>query len=73
MHFENLKIEFYDGVISTVEEDAKDGFERLKKVLDLAKKLQINNNPLVGNMTQKDRQGIIHHLANEREDVVWRK
>ncbi len=72
-HFEKLKDEFYDGIINTIEDDAENGFVRLRKVLDRATELQITNNPLVRDLNMKDRKGICHHLANERDDVVWKK
>ncbi len=72
-HFENLKQEVYDGVIDTIEEDAENGFVRLKKVLKRATDLQITSNPLMSSVQVKDRIGICHHLANERDDVKWKK
>lgn len=72
-HFENLKQEIYDGVINTIEEDAGNGFLRLKKVLKRATDLQITNNPLISSVKTNDRIGICHHLANERDDVKWKK
>ena len=72
-HFENLKQEIYDGVINAIEEDAENGFLRLKKVLDRATDLEITNNPLMSSVKVNDRKGICHHLANERDDVKWKK
>ena len=60
-----------DGIINTIDEDAKDGFERLRKVLDRATSLQITDNPLVGSSNINDRKGICHHLANEKDEVRW--
>ncbi|MCB4791972.1 MAG: restriction endonuclease [Elusimicrobia bacterium] len=72
-HFENLKNEIYSGIINTIEEDAENGFVRLKKVLDRADALQITNNPLMSEVKLDDRKGICHHLANERDDIKWKK
>ena len=72
-NFENLKEEIYDGIIDTIEEDAKNGFERLKNVLARAQSLQITDNPLVSHLKLEDRKGICHHLANEKEEVKWKQ
>lgn len=72
--FEKLKDEIYHAIIEEIEEDAKNGFERLKKVLKRAGELTISaNNPLSSEVNIKDRKGVCHHLANEREDVLWKK
>jgi len=70
-YFEEFKEEVFDGIINTIDEDAKDGFERLRKVLDRATSLQITDNPLVGSSNINDRKGICHHLANEKDEVRW--
>lgn len=72
-YFENLKNEIYDGIIDEIETDAKNGFERLKKVIKRSEQIQITNNPLTTTTGVRDRQGICHHLANEREEVKWKK
>ena len=72
--FEQLKEEFYHGIIDAVQEDAKNGFERLKKVLQLAASLNPSqNNPLSSEVDIKDRKGVVHHLANERGDIKWKR
>ena len=72
-HFDKLKSEIYDGIIDDIEGDADNGFVRLKKVLARATALQITDNPLVDHLKIDDRKGICHHLANDRDDVVWIK
>ena len=72
-HFENLKDEIYNGIIDTIESDADNGFTRLREVLKRATDLAITNNPLINDLKIIDRKGICHHLANEREDVKWKK
>ena len=59
--------------MTSKEEDAENGFLRLKKVLDRATDLEITNNPLMSSVKVNDRKGICHHLANERDDVKWKK
>jgi hypothetical protein len=72
--FEQLKDEFYHGIIDEIQEDAQNGFERLRNVLKLAQGLIISSsNPLSCEVNIKDRKGICHHLANERDDVRWKK
>ncbi len=72
-YFDKLKQEVYDGIIEEIEEDAKNGFERLKKVLKRAEQISITGNPLKDDLEVRDRKGICHHLANEREDIKWIK
>ena len=71
--FEKLKDEFYDGIIEEVMEDCKHGFERLRKVLKRATDLQIGSGQLLtSSILVQDRKGICHHLANEKEEIVWK-
>ncbi len=72
-YFEKLKNEIYDGIIDTVEEDADNGFDRLKKVLRRATEIVITNNPLINSAGINDKKGICHHLSNERSDIKWKK
>lgn len=72
--FEKLTEEIYHGIIDEIEEDAKNGFARLRKVLKLVCGLIVcPSNPLSKCVNIKERKGICHHLANERDDVKWRK
>lgn len=71
-YFADLKDEFYDGVIDTVEESFSDGYERVKATTNFAKSLSIDSNPLVNWMKVSDREGICHHLANEKR-LQWVK
>lgn len=68
--FNELKDEIFDGVIDIVESDFKDGFERVKKVTQEARKLEITSNLLVSVLQSADRSGICHHLANE-DKIDW--
>lgn len=70
--FENLKDQVFNGIIDKIEEDAKNGYVRLRKVLEHATKLQLAGNPLIEEMQIMDRQGICHHLANEKKEVTWK-
>ena len=65
-YFEDLKNEFYAGVIDVAEENYTSGYERVKATTNFAKTLNLNANPLVGQLRVADREGICHHLANEK-------
>lgn len=71
--FENLKDEFYDGIIDEIMQDCKSGYERLRRVLKRAMDLQIGSGQLLtSKIYVQDRKGICHHLANERDDITWK-
>lgn len=73
--FEDLKEEVYHGVIDTVYDEYKDGYARVKATTDMAKSLSLApGNILTDFVTVKDKMGICHHLANEKNnesDVRW--
>lgn len=73
--FERVKDEFFEGIIDDiVAEDCKHGFERLRRVLKRATELKIGSGKLLDSAIMvQDRKGICHHLANERDEVVWTK
>jgi hypothetical protein len=73
--FEGVKEEVYYGIIQDIEEDAKNGFERLNKVMKRVGELNIsaNNQQISIAVTIQDRRGICHHLANDRDEVTWKK
>lgn len=71
--FERLKDDIYHSIIEEIEDDAKNGFERLRKVLKRAEALTVNGNLLNSEINVKDKKGLCHHLANERDDVKWIK
>ncbi|WP_461789419.1 ABC-three component system protein [Pedobacter sp.] len=69
-YFEDLKDEFHAGVIDVAEESYASGYERVKATTNFAKSLSINANPLVSQLRVADREGICHHLANEKR-LIW--
>ncbi len=71
-YFEDLKHEFYAGVIDVVEEDYCDGYKRLKATTNFAKQLKADSSPLFSYMRISDKEGVCHHLANEKR-IVWVK
>jgi hypothetical protein len=72
-YFEQFVEDIYDGIIDEIDSDAKNGFERLKNVLKRAEQIQLTSNPLHSEVRVKDRHGICHHIANERDDIKWVK
>jgi hypothetical protein len=72
--FEQLKQEFYHGIIDEIQQDAINGFERLRKVLSRAVLINTSSsNPLTSEAKTLDKKGICHHLANERDEIKWTK
>jgi hypothetical protein len=73
--FEHLKNEFYEGILETVDEDAENGYIKLKKVLKRAAELNPDQrNPLTRELDMDRKKGMCHELANdEKRDVVWTK
>lgn len=69
-YFQDLKSEFYRGVIDVVNEDYPDGYRRVRATTNFAKILQIDSSPLIPELCIIDREGICHHLANE-EKLLW--
>ena len=66
--------EIYHGIIDKIQEDVQNGFIRLKRVLSQAAKLTIcGSNPLSSEINILDKKGICHHLANERDEIKWKK
>ena len=73
--FIKLKEEVYDGVIDIIEKDHPDGKSRLLGVMAQASQISIQDNILVANsyVSLRDKQGLCHHLANEKHEVRWVK
>lgn len=72
--FEELKLQFYHGIIYVVKEDAENGYVRLRKVLERSTLLQISSdNQASSTIKPEDRMGICHHLANERGEITWKQ
>jgi hypothetical protein len=73
--FEGVKLEVYHAIIQDIEDDAKNGFERLKNVMNRMTSLIVGSAiaPTAIPIYIQDRKGLCHHLANEREDVRWKK
>jgi hypothetical protein len=62
--FERLQDAIYDGVIDTAEGSYTDGFERLKRTIEVARAIQIDSHPLKECLEGYHRSGVCHQLAN---------
>lgn len=69
--YEQLQQEVYDGVRDVMRGQHDDGYRRLLAVVVAAKNLPLNAHALVPRLYTRDRGGICHQLANERENVKW--
>lgn len=68
--FEALQDEVLDGVQDVHDGTHRDGFERVKAVVQAARSLQIDSNALRTVLTVADRAGICHQLANA-DKLTW--
>ena len=69
--FKKLQDDFYDGVMDEIRSDHPDGYRRVLAVVKLARQLQVNAHALTAELTQRDRAGICHQLANDNDNVRW--
>ncbi|MEO5330597.1 MAG: hypothetical protein H7839_01130 [Magnetococcus sp. YQC-5] len=67
--FERLQEQYYDGVIDTVEKPYDDGYARVIATIELAKQLNITDQPLQKRTSMKDKGGICHQLVNDQK--MW--
>ncbi len=70
--FEELKDEIFSLIIDIVESDFENGFIRLKEAIKEAKRGSFNNNPLFYEIKVQDKEGICHHLVNDKK-IRWVK
>lgn len=68
--FEDLLTEFEDGLYHHYTGAAASGYIRLTDTIKAAQVQQIAAHVLEPHMTARDREGVCHHLANDR-DVSW--
>ncbi|MBK9187705.1 MAG: hypothetical protein IPM33_02000 [Phycisphaerales bacterium] len=69
--FEDLQDEIHSGIRDTLRGLHANGFQRLVAVVGSARALQLTSHPLVPRMHIRDRGGVCHQLANDRDDVQW--
>lgn len=74
-HFNILKEEIFDSIYETyVDLSLDDGYQRLKNVLEMVAKANLNSTILLnikGLITVKERKGICHILVNEGRIKSW--
>ena len=69
--FEALQDEIHSGIRDIIRGEHENGFRRLLAVVQTARALQLTAHPLVPRMHTRDRGGVCHQLANDRDDVKW--
>ena len=69
--FEKLQEEFFGGIMDEIRSNHSDGYLRVIAVVKLARLLQVSGHALNTALTQLDRAGICHQLANDNEKVRW--
>jgi hypothetical protein len=69
--YETLQEEVLAGVQDILDGQHEDGYQRVLAVVQAARQLQLTRHALVPRLDVRDRGGICHQLANDREDVRW--
>lgn len=70
-----LKEEIYSAIVESLYRRNISSYDRLSECLSKAASVAVTDNLLTKCeiVSVKDRQGICHHLANEKENVTWRQ
>jgi hypothetical protein len=71
--YEQLQDEIHAGIRDEIRGDHDDGYKRVLAVARVARDLQLTSHALVSRLTVRDRGGICHQLANDRDEVRWVK
>lgn len=71
--YEDLQDEVYDGVRDVIRDEHDDGYRRVVAVVRTARNIQLTSHALLPRLHVRDRGGICHQLANERDNVKWVK
>ncbi len=71
--YEQLQDEVHAGIRDEIRGDHDDGYKRVLAVARVARNLQLTSHALVSRLTVRDRGGICHQLANDRDEVRWVK
>lgn len=71
--FQKLQDEVHEGIRDDIRDDYPSGYKRLLAVVKTARNLQITSHALVTKLTVRDRGGICHQLANDKDEVRWVK
>lgn len=70
--YNDLKDEYFEVLIDVVDDEYPNGYKRLKEALKEICKVDCNNNVLSQVVSNKDKKGMCHHLANDGR-VKWVK
>ena len=67
-------MKIYDTIIDSLFKKNLSAYDKLDECLTKAGSVAITNNLLTkcGIVSSKDRRGICHHLANEKDNVKWK-
>ena len=71
--FEKLQDEVHDGIRDDIRDDYPSGYKRVIAVVKTARNLQLTSHALISRLTVRDRGGICHQLANNKDEVRWVK
>ena len=71
--FQKLQDEIHDGIRDDIRDEHPSGYKRVMAVVKTAKTLQLTSHALISRLTIRDRGGICHQLANDKEEVRWVK
>ena len=71
--FKELLGEIENGIIDIVDTPFITGYERVLKAVAQAKILPLDTSILKSRVTVCDREGMCHHLSNEKENIKWVK
>ena len=69
--FNALQAEFHDCIMDEIRSAHPDGYRRVIAVVQRARQLQISECALKAVINPRDRAGICHQLANDKEMVRW--
>jgi hypothetical protein len=69
--YETLQDEVYAGIRDTIRAEHTNGFGRVVAVVQTSRQLQITGHALVPRLHLRDRGGICHQLANDKDEVRW--
>lgn len=71
--FEKLQDEIHSGIKNLIRKSYPNGYDRVLDVIDRAKLLPLDNHPVSSKLTMRDKGGICHQLANDKESIRWVK
>lgn len=73
-HFEVLKEEMHNGIIDFIKGEFTNGYDRLLKTMHESTKVNLSVSIIDRDLhfvTNQDKKGLCHHLANEDDKINW--